>query len=211
MADSLLAIISDIKAFFLSGIQTLPLTMAGTLLVLGFGTANYAMMVFLLGYLIVIPLIVMILNLGESGDMPPGCGIVLGLGGTYRVSLWVAMVYFFLGYMGTNAYMMYIQDPSDSGDTQKTALRKSQCVMGMIAVVLCMVVFGVIRGMGGCENPFVMGATALVFAAVGGSWYYLFNVGSLQGGRMSDLFGIANRLLAPSAFVNETVGCIPMA
>jgi len=215
MEGSLMAIINDIKVFFYSGIQTLPLTMGGTLLVLGFGTANYAMFSLLLGYLVLVPAFVTGFNYlfaGTDSLQGPGCGIIPGAG-TYRsiISLWVSMVYFFLGYIGTNAYMIYKLDPADDANSDKTTLRMSQCTMGMIAIAVTMVVIGIIRGLSGCENVFLMFATASVAAFTGYWWYLLFNVGALQGGRMADLFGIANRLLSPSAFVNEPVGCVPIA
>ena len=59
-------IISDIRVFLYGGIATLPLTIAGTLSILGLFTANYAILFFLLGFLILTPLSASIINFGLS-------------------------------------------------------------------------------------------------------------------------------------------------
>jgi hypothetical protein len=212
MQDTLLALVDDFKVFVMAGIQTLPLTMAGTLLVLGFGTANYPMLFFLVGMLVVAPIVPFFVNLMFANESwrATGCGIVPGQD-KYILSQWIVMVNFFLGYMMTNAVKLYQLPAVEPADPQKTALRQSQCTMGMIVIALCMIVFFIIRVLG-CDSG---GRMALaVFAAIWGiglgvGWYYLLNTSA--SGRLADLFGIANRLLSPSAFVNEPVGCVPVA
>jgi len=209
MQDTLLALVDDFKVFFMTGIQTLPLSMAGTLLILGFGTANYPMLFFLVGMLLVAPLIPFLVNLFVADDTwkVAGCGVVPGLD-NYVISQWVVMVYFFLGYILNNAISLAQMQPTDAADTEKATLRKSQCWMGVAVIVLCMVAFGVTR-VWGCEAWWRFGLTALLSAAGGWGWYALLNTSA--SGRLADLFGIANRLLSPSAFVNEPVGCVPIA
>ena len=104
MQDTLLALVDDFKVFVMKGVQTLPLSIAGTLIVLGFGTANYPMLFFLVGMLFVAPLIPFLLNIFVADDTwkVPGCGIVPGLD-NYVISQWVMMVSFFFGYMLYNA------------------------------------------------------------------------------------------------------------
>jgi hypothetical protein len=60
--ESLKGIISDIRVFLYGGVLTLPLTIAGTLSILGLFTANYAVLFFLVGFLILTPLAASILN-----------------------------------------------------------------------------------------------------------------------------------------------------
>jgi len=215
MQDTLLALVDDFKVFVMKGVQTLPLSIAGTLIVLGFGTANYPMLFFLVGMLFVAPLFPFIINLFVADDSwkVPGCGIVPGLD-NYVISQWVVMVCFFFGYMLWNAISMAQMQPTDSADTEKATLRKSQCWMGVAVIGFCIVCVGITRILGGC-----MGGTAtrwilsLLFAGLsfgaGIGWYALLNTSA--SGRLADLFGIANRLLSPSAFVNEPVGCVPVA
>ena len=210
MQDTLLGIVDDFKVFVMAGIQTLPLTMAGTLLILGFGTANYAMLFFLVGMLFVVPIIPWFLNLilPESyGTDSPGCGIVPGPA-KFVIPQWNAMVFFFLGYMMTNAIKLYQMPPTEPDDPQKTSLRKSQCIMGMIAVLVSIVALLAIRLLT-CNNAVWSCVAAVYGMGMGIGWYYLLNTSA--SGRLADLFGIANRLLSPSAFVNEPVGCVPIA
>ena len=213
MQDTLLALVDDFKVFIMTGIQTLPLSIAGTLIVLGFGTANYSMLFFLVGMLLVAPLVPFLINFAADDTWKvAGCGIAPGQD-SYILSQWVVMVYFFLGYMMTNAVALYQMPATEPADPQKTALRQSQCMMGMIALVICMVAFGVIR-LWGCNLPnraWSIGLTilaAMMGAGMGAGWYSLLNTSA--SGRLADLFGIANRLLSPSAFVNEPVGCVPI-
>jgi hypothetical protein len=215
MQDTLLALVDDFKVFIMTGIQTLPMSIAGTLIVLGFGTANYPMLFFLVGMLLIAPLVPFLINFAADDTWKvPGCGIAPGQD-SYILSQWVVMVYFFLGYMMTNAITLYQMPATDPADPQKTALRQSQCVMGIIALLICMVAFGVIR-LWGCNLATNRGLTigltilaAIIGAGMGVGWYYLLDTSA--SGRLADLFGIANRLLSPSAFVNEPVGCVAIA
>jgi len=214
MENTLMALVDDFKVFVMSGLETLPLTMAGTLLVLGFGTANYPMLFVLVGMLFVAPAVPFLINLFVADDTwsMPGCGVLPGKT-NYVLSQWIVMVYFFLGYMMTNAIALYQMPPTEPADPEKTTLRQSQCLMGIIIIVLCMIVFGVIRLLG-CDGVTVARIGLGVFTAawgagIGWMWYSLLNTSA--SGRLADLFGIANRLLSPSAFVNEPVGCVPVA
>ena len=137
MQDTLLALVDDFKVFVMKGVQTLPLSIAGTLIVLGFGTANYPMLFFLVGMLFVAPLIPFLLNIFVADDTwkVPGCGIVPGLD-NYVISQWVMMVSFFFGYMLYNAISLAQMQPSDSADTEKATLRKSQFWMGVAAIAV---------------------------------------------------------------------------
>ena len=60
--ESLKDIISDIRVFMYGGVLTLPLTIAGTLSILGLFTANYAILFCLVGFLILTPITSSILN-----------------------------------------------------------------------------------------------------------------------------------------------------
>jgi hypothetical protein len=70
-----------------------------------------------------------------------------------------------------------------------------------------LVIFGY-RFYSGCENMFGLLLTAGVFGYVGYNWYKL--LASVGQDRLSDLFGIANRLLPPSAIQNKPIACLPI-
>ena len=66
--DSLKTIIEDINVFIIGGIRSMPHTISGTMLLLGLFTANYAMLFFLLGFLVLTPIAQSILNAGLTTD-----------------------------------------------------------------------------------------------------------------------------------------------
>lgn len=235
--DSLKDIISDIRVFLYGGVQTLPLTIAGTLSILGLFTANYAILFFLLGYLVLTPIASSILNFivaaifgdklfkAKSSDI---CKLVIPYStlkspvGTEDVNVvsssWVAMTAFFIGYVFTNALQLFNRESIDTTITVTTSSasdlntmvtnRKSQAVIAMVStIIFALIVLG-FRFYSGCESTLGMIITIITFIFIGNGWYQaLSKVGQ---DRLSDLFGIANRLLPPSAINNAPVACVPV-
>ena len=236
---NLRGIISDIRIFLYGGILTLPLTIAGTLSILGLFTANYAILFFLIGYLLLTPLVAFGLNTaldvifsGKSfnpfkakfGDV---CKIVIpfsqlpigstGADATIISSSWVAMVAFFIGYIFTNGLELYnreapantltVTSTSASDLDKKVTNRKTQAIIAMISTIVFALIALGFRYYSGCESMLGMILTTFGFIFAGHGWYKLL---SLVGeDRLSDLFGIASRLLPPSAINNAPIACIP--
>jgi hypothetical protein len=244
--DSLKGIISDIRIFLYGGILTLPLTIAGTLSIIGLFTANYAILFFLLGYLVLTPAVAFGLNtavdailsfipykynpfIAKFGDIckvvipfsqiPISSANIKGSGETIVVSSsWVAMVAFFIGYIFTNGIELYNRETpattltvtsSEASDLDKKVTnRKTQAIIAMIStIVFALIAFG-FRYYSGCESMLGMILTTFGFVFAGHGWYKLL---SLVGeDRLSDLFGIASRLLPPSAINNAPIACVPV-
>ena len=133
-------------------------------------------------------------------------------------SPWVAMIAFFIGYIFTNALQLYSREEPDTNITvtstsasdvsSKVVTRKSQAVVAMISVIVFgLIVFG-FRYYTGCESSLGMILTTLVFVFFGHGWYKALS--SVGQDRLSDLFGIANRLLSPSAISNGPIACVPV-
>jgi len=137
------------------------------------------------------------------------------------VSYWVTMTFFFIGYMLTNAALLYIEpgtpsmDPTTAGKEEagKTA-RRTQAVIAMVALIILTFIIIFIRLLmkgiaGSCDGPLSLFLGLLGGGALGGAWYYaLSRVGNQ---RLSDLFGIANRLMIPMAMVDKPYACLPQA
>ena len=149
------------------------------------------------------------------------------------VSYWITMTFFFVGYMLMNAVLLYLEptnypvatndstdaqgksDPDAFGkaDAGRTA-RRTQAVIAMIAlsILTIIVLFTrlLMKGIAGsCDGPvsFLIGLLGGGFLGVG--WYYaLSRVGNQ---RLSDVFGIANRLMIPMALVDKPYACLPQA
>jgi hypothetical protein len=239
--DTLRDIVSDIRVFLYGGILTLPLTIAGTLSILGLFTANYAVLFFLVGFLILTPLAASILNFaggalftGKSfnpfkaktgGDV---CKLVIPYStmaspagveeGNVVSSSYVSMISFFIGYVFTNALQLYqrqTEDPeitvtstSASDINTKIGNRKAQAMVAMISIVVFALIVLGFRFYSGCESVTGIILTSFLFVFFGHGWYQaLSKVGQ---DRLSDLFGIANRLLPPSAINNAPIACVPV-
>ena len=86
--------------------------------------------------------------------------------------------------------------------------RKSQAIIAMIStIVFALVVLG-FRYYTGCESILGMILTSFLFVFSGHGWYKLLS--KVGQDRLSDLFGIANRLLSPSAINNSPIACVPI-
>lgn len=236
--ESLKNIISDIRVFLYGGIITLPLTIAGTLLILGLFTANYALLFFLLGFLILAPLEALLLNFAggtvfgglnifkaQTGEV---CNVTIpfttlktsiGLSeGAVISSTWTGMISFFIGYIFTNALELYnresddttinIQTTSASDLNTMVTNRKSQAMVALASIVVFAMIVLAFRYYTGCESLLGMILTVIIFVFTGHGWYKaLSHIGE---DRLSDLFGIANRLLPPSAINNAPIACVPV-
>jgi hypothetical protein len=234
--DSLQNILSDVRVFLYGGVRTLPLTLAGTLLILGLFTANYAILFFLIGFLVLTPILAILLN-GTVGTLLESfqisafktktadiCRVILpfttlqnstGIREENVVfSTWMAMVAFFIGYIFTNGMELHNREtPSSQGPPTadmeaKVSARKSQALLAMGTILVFAVLVIRFRMYSGCENIYSIILTFLAFFSLGYGWYRMLS--SVGEDRLSDLFGIANRLLPPSATDNGPIACIPM-
>jgi hypothetical protein len=238
--DSLKDIINDIKFFVMDGIITLPLSIAAAMLAIGLFTSNYAMLFFLVGFLLATPLVAFGINMtvGTLSDMfkvkstdvcmmtaPFRTMNTVSKEETCVISEWLAMMLFFVGYIMMNGYQLYAKDPDFSTvppDTKpdlagSISTRHTHAGLSMGAILI--VAIGIIwfRYNMGCESfskaEWYIGALIVLVGGafyIGGGvgWYYLL---SLVGeNRLSDLFGIANRLLATGAWSKGPVACIPV-
>ena len=229
---SLFNIFSDLRQHLVSGFRAFPTAFAGTVLFLGLFTGNYAMLFFLLGLLVITPFTNFLINLfvpatWGSPNQSPICNLVLKDGQlgsgptapTQFITDWVAMASFIFAYLFTNAYALYglpVEYPANAtSDDQaaydeKAGLRKSRAVISMLMILAIAIVFLVLRlFVSKCEGYIGMFVGVLVFAHLGVGWFYALN--STGQGRLSDLFGIANRLLAPTALANQPFVCLPQS
>lgn len=252
MQDTLVGIIKDFRVFLYGGLLSLPFTLGGTMLILGLFTSNYAILFFLIGFLIVAPLSTRVVNLvlpllwngikligsfiGLSN--PPGnwfvidhfmkpvgdiCKLVIpylttdnGAKEMVISSEWMAMVSFFIGYIICNALQLYNANPNSASltapnapDTEmKTQKRKGQAMVAFVSTILFGLIAVSFRIYMACEEWEGILFTAILFGVVGYSWYDLLS--KVGQGRLSDIFGIANRLLAPSAIQNGPIACVPI-
>jgi hypothetical protein len=232
---NLFTMASDIKYFLLSGYQALPFVIGGTFSILGLYTAQFSMLFFLLGYLIIIPFLTLILNFGASmvipfkqkdvpwllssdNDICNMLSIPSEAGEeTMKTILtpWLSMVAFFLGYIGMNAYSI-LQKPveyplkADAATKKamdnKAMLRRTQATVGLVVTAALAVFVLIMRTfVTGCDS-IVGGILSLGSVALGASWYVILSLGNDD--RLSDVFGIANRLMTTSALNDAPYACL---
>ena len=234
---NLFTIASDIKYFLLSGYQALPFVIGGTFSILGLYTAQLAMLFFLVGYLFIIPLLTLILNFGANIVIPSTwkqkdvpwllssendiCNMlsIPNEAGqeTMKTILtpWLSMVTFFLGYIGMNAYSI-LQKPVEyplkadaatkKATDNKAMLRRTQATVGLVVTAALAVFVLIMRTfVTGCDSV-VGGILSLGSVALGASWYVILSLGNDD--RLSDVFGIANRLMTTSALNDAPYACL---
>jgi hypothetical protein len=235
--DSLRGIVSDLRVFLYGGIRTLPLTIAGTMTILGLFTANYAMMFFLTGFLIGVPIFAAILNkladflvvsfkdswpsfanlfMGKSGDV---CSVVIPFSTIDKpvryeqtsifCSTSLAMTAFFLGYILTNAVTLYQRKEESGSEPSKVSKRKSHALLAIATIVIFTLIIIGLRWPMKCESGFGMVLGMGLFGAAGYKWYDMLS--SFTEGRLADLFGISNRIIsstARSTMAGGPVACI---
>ena len=133
-------------------------------------------------------------------------------------SPWMAMMSFFIGYVIHNAVQLYTVDASADMNVVtnstpadinvKVNNRKSQAMSALVSTVIIGIIIIALRFWGGCELYIGFVLTFAVFGASGYFWYTLLS--DLGQDRLSDIFGIANRILPPSAIQNGPIACVPI-
>lgn len=231
--DSLGNILSDLRIFLYGGLRTLPITIAGTLMLIGMFTANYAILFFLLGFLILTPLVAYGLNLTAgpllSSMFPLAfkvkttdiCKVLIpyttlsnpvGMKEENVVfSSWLAMTSFFIAYLFTNATHLYnreIPEGISVTEESKVTVRKTQALVALGSILIAGFMLVGFRLYSGCESIYSVLLTFILFSIVGNIWYKV--LASVGEDRLSDLFGIANRLLPPNAMEDAPIACIPI-
>jgi hypothetical protein len=237
--DTLQAIISDIRVFLYSGIASLPLSLGGTMLLLGLFTANYAMLFFLVGFLVVVPFVNGVINLlaniapdwlrTKTSDV---CSVIIPFSSSFTsssssatpsyhiISQWMAMVTFFISYFIRNAISLMAREPEPTGAIEvteaqvkelerKASYRKTQALVSLLSIMVVASVLYIHRIYTGCENWIGLIVGALLYGGAGYFWYE--GLHAISQDRLADLFGIANRLLSPGAIANGPVVCLPVS
>ncbi|NBR61585.1 MAG: hypothetical protein EBT86_08025 [Actinobacteria bacterium] len=236
---SFFSFFEDIRTFLFGGISTFPLTIAGTFLLIGLMTANYAFLFFLIGFLIIVPITQVLLNWGfgtlfDIIGLPSNiykvydhdsCNLILPFQYFESFSvprtrsdklmtavpgLWTSMIIFFFSYLITNGVALYTRESGNPGaDPNKVGKRKSQAMTSIILTAFLGVVFIIFRyRLTGCDTLLGLAIALGFYGWLGYSWYIALS--GIGEDRLSDLFGIANRLLDPNSTADQPVACVPM-
>lgn len=152
------------------------------------------------------------------------CDLIIPFPGTSKLNsstavttTWMSMITFLLSYLLFNAIELLNRSPeyppTASDDDKKqidqgASLRVTQAMMSIIMICLLALILFFIRYRSGCETIAGSIITILVFTGFARAWFKMLS--SVGDDRLSDIFGIANRLLTPDAMANAPVACLPV-
>ena len=141
-------------------------------------------------------------------------------------SMWMSLTVFFFAYILTNAISInnrpdenvpVVTSSTTKDDEEKIneqqariTTRKRLTMISIITSAVIAVAFIAIRAMkSGCETMVGVIASLAIFAPLGYGWYAILSYAGQD--RLSDLFGIANRILPSSAMSDGPYACLPSA
>ena len=174
--ESLKDVLNNIKEFLYAGMAHLPLSIGSTMLILGLFTGNYAMLFFLVGFLIIAPFSAFLLNwlisiipddwYGDKKINPfkvinydicrvavqfPTFNSANSKSEIHVISEWLAMTLFFFGYVLSNASSLFAKVSDEKSDNSKVLKRKIQTMMSLASIGI-LTLFVLYYRMGtGCE------------------------------------------------------------
>jgi MFS family permease len=163
--ESLKDVLNNIKGFLYAGMTHLPLSIGATMLIIGLFTGNYAMLFFLVGFLIITPFFAFLLNwlitiipenwYGDNKVNPfkimdsDICRVAVPFATLnnaksepeiHVISEWLAMMLFFFGYLIYNAVSLFAKVSDEKSDNSKVLKRKIQTMMSIASIGILLLV-----------------------------------------------------------------------
>lgn len=218
--------IVKIREFIIHGFRILPIVLGSFAFIIGVGHANMAYFFLSVGIALIVPIVNMISN-GIFGKIfsygvpealykikaqpASGCSVFGEFANTGdTVSYWLAALVFFVSYMFINAFNLYNRPAQPNAPENKVDARKTQAAMAMAIILL----FGI--GMllyrfftTTCETVLGLPVSFAVFIPLAYYWYSLLV--SCSGDRLTDLFGVVNRIMVEPKNSGPGAVCLPIA
>jgi hypothetical protein len=214
------------REFMTHGFRILPIILGSFAFIMGIGQGNMAFFFLFLGVSLVVPIINMIANYGfgalfstflsENLYKIQGTGEGCSIFGSFAnsgdtISVWLAVLVFFVSYFFRNAYNLYNRPAQKGSPDYKIDARKTQALMAMVIILLfgiSMLLYRFFVSIG-CETPLGIPLAFGIYIPVAYYWYELLV--SCSGDRLTDLFGIANRIMVEPANSSSGAVCLPVA
>jgi hypothetical protein len=196
----------SILHFVKYGVYNAHFSLVGTVLILGLLTANYSMIILFIGMAILTPLLAkFIISIFGASQMS---------GHIYYISI----ISFFMGYVLSNALILYnlpVSYPPNADDAVKKQVdngvsnRQTRALSSIFVIgflILCMIYFEYSTA----NFSLIVTITLLIiFGLFGSGWQMLMETGGSE--RLTDIYGIANRLLNGNAIANQPFACLNQA
>lgn len=215
--------VQNIKGTLERSFLALPILLFGWAVFVGSTTGNIGLLVLALGQATVAPLSTWILHtigsfFGDWGkanftvpasatcNILPGGFVEAGQRQFAIPSYWLAQIYFFFGFLISNASSVLDMPAAPNASPEKVERRKSQAQLVLIMALFFLAVFVAIRVfVVGCETiPGVLFG-GIIFYWIGRGWYQLARECSA---RDSDIFGIVQGILPPNASDAPPMTCV---
>ena len=229
----------NIRNMTSQGFRSLPVLLAGSILVLGLAQGNFNLLFFFTGMFVLTPLATVLLNMIVEfifGIWPftniskvfwqndranaeqctlfatpiQGKEFNTPTAGAVVPSYWTTIMAFFFTYLYYNAADLYGKPAEPNAPERYVMARQSQSLISMIVVIITGILFTFFRYTTSCET----GLGVLVSWVLGGylafGWYKFMKSCGL--GRLDDIFGISNQLLPHQSYEDEEPKvCVPIS
>lgn len=227
-----MTLVKSLRTSLQQSFLALPLILVGWSLFMGAAQGNIGLLVLALGQISVLPLSVFLSNVvlqfvgkkveeqGWTGSWIPyitvlnkeSCNLVPAAADLtipnigVAPSFWMAQLFFFFTFLISNASHMLNMKAAENADPEKVENRKAQASLSLaISTILLVLLVGVRYFITGCETLTGIAVAAAISAPLGYSW---FKVAQQCSARDSDIFGIIQRVLAPSAEDEPPMTCV---
>ncbi len=213
-----------IREFIVHGFRILPIVLGSFAFILGVGQGNMAFFFLFLGIALVVPIVNLAANsifgmafsrLPETlykikgAPTPGGCAVFGEFANKGDItSYWLSTLVFFVTYLFINAYNLYNRPASKSAPAHKVDARETQAAMAMAIILIFGIGMLLYRFLAtGCETPLGLPVALVVFIPAAYYWYNVLV--SCSGDRLTDLFGVVNRIMAEPANARAGAVCMP--
>lgn len=214
-----------IREFIIHGFRILPIVLGAFAFIIGVGHANMAYFFLAVGIGLIVPIVNMFSNvifgklfsfgvpeaLYKIQAQPAGCSVFGEFANTGdTVSYWLAALVFFVSYMFINAFNLYNRPAQPNAPESKIEARKTQAAMAMAIILLFgigMLLYRFVKTK--CETALGIPVALTVFIPLAYYWYKVLV--SCSGDRLTDLFGVVNRIMVEPKNAGPGAVCLPMA
>jgi len=209
------------KQYLLRGISLFPILIATVSFILFAGLGNTAFLFLFIGLGFLVPIIVYILNLAAGAALKniPSLWAVRGTDCMFRngsdgmksafPSYWMSGTVFFLVYFLLNAYTLYTRPAAENAPEEKVRLRKTQAAIAMaVVVIIGSALIGMRFFSSSCETP-LGGLIGVGVGCISIWWFKVLQACSAD--RLTDLFGIVNKIVPNSSTNRMKKICYPVA
>jgi hypothetical protein len=219
--------------------RSLPVLLAGSILVLGLAQGNFNLLFFFTGMFIITPLATVLLNLAVGllftiwpfknidklfwqseyanaeqctlfATPSKGQEFNPPTGGVVVPAYWMTIMAFFFSYLYFNADNLYNKPAEPNAPKRAVIARQSQSMISMFVLVITAVLFTFFRYSTSCDTGLGIFVSWILGYYLAFGWYSFMKSCGL--GRLDDLFGINNQLLPKQSYQEEDPKvCVPMS